>query len=124
MAKKKVIDMSTAEVTVTPTKENTTAWNTVCNAAIDYIEPKANNDWFTAEDILDNIIKSGKCGPMAVDAVEGIIADMLLLFVGNHILIQQDNKYRKFTLEEAFPNGIEIEAAQNNGKKKKEPTDI
>lgn len=99
----------TAEYVEKPETANKTIWNEVGNAVIGFIEPKANTEWFTAEDVFSGAIASNILAPISGEKIKEIIADVLTLLTANHLLIQKDDQYRKFTLDEVAPGGIAIE---------------
>lgn len=112
MPKKKVATTAaevTAEYVEKPETANKTIWNEVGNAVISFIEPKANTEWFTAEDVFAGAVASSVLAPINGEKVKEIIADVLTLLTANRLLIQKDNQYRKFTLDEVAPGGIAIE---------------
>lgn len=121
MAKKKILSTTKDKVTITPTVANRTAWDTVCNAAINFIEAKPKEEWFTKENVLAGI--AGQVGPISSTKTEEILNDMIALFVGNHILLVNDKgEYRKFSIEDTpFGKGIQIERKQDG---KKDPIDV
>lgn len=116
---KKFLSTKNAKV-VTSTEENkNTVWSVVGNAAINYIESKPKEEWFTQEEVAEHIIKAGAVGIIAPQKVSEVLSDMFALFLANHILIQNDKgEYQKFTIEDTpfGKGGIVIERKQN-GKK-------
>lgn len=120
---KRVLNTQKAKINLTNEADKNTVWQIVGNAAIDYIEPKANDEWFTLEEVANYIISNGKAGIIASEKVNEVLNDMFTLFVGNHILLVNDQQeYRKFTIEETpfGKGGIVIERAKNE----KKPIDI
>lgn len=97
-------------------EQKQTLWNVITEAAVDFMESQGDKP-LTKEEIVQGVIDSHKAVLILPQKIEEIVGTMLILFVKNNILIDNEGVYTKRTLQDVMPfnNGIVIERADNNG---------